>query len=395
MNRGDPSDGCDDERLARAHLSRVAEPGDRALPLVMRDEGAAAAVRALRRGRGPEVWRARHARLTEPTAGLVETARRAGIVVVVPGDAGWPPGLDDLDDLGPRDGPDGGSPVCLWVRGELPAADAAGPAAGVVGARACTAYGVHVAEDLSAGLVARGWTVVSGAAYGIDAAAHRGALAAAGADGCPTVAVLAGGVDRASPAGHAELLARVVDAGGAVVSELPPGTRPAAYRFLLRNRLIAAWGRGVVVVEASHRSGALSTARTAADLSRQVAAVPGPVTSTMSVGTNQLLRDGAVCVTGPDDVVELLGDMGQPSLWPSAPVRSPEPAGGPAVRAVEHLGGTAVAVWHALGERGDRTVDGLVVTVGLPHREVATALAALELDGAAVRAVDGWRRTGG
>ena len=134
--------------------------------------------------------------------------------------------------------------------------------------------GEHVAEDLAAGLVARGWTVVSGAAYGIDGAAHRGALAVDAPAGLPTVAVLAGGVDRASPAGHEELLRRVVERGGAVVSELPPGTRPAAYRFLLRNRLIAAWAAGTVVVEASWRSGALSTARTAAGLSRHVAGCP-------------------------------------------------------------------------------------------------------------------------
>lgn len=395
----DPSVGCDEDRLARAHLSRVVEPGDRGLAGPLARWGAVTLVEQLRHGRGPEVWRARHVRLREPTSRLVQAAAGMGIGVVVPGDTCWPVGLDDLDDLGPRDGPDGGTPVCLWVRGRLPAGSEAAPAVAVVGARACTAYGEHVAEDLGAGLVAKGWTVVSGAAYGIDGAAHRGALSVDQVAALPTVAVLAGGVDRPSPAGHQQLLERLLEAGGAVVSELPPGTRPAAYRFLLRNRIIAAWGGGVVVVEASSRSGALSTARTAADLSRQVAAVPGPVTSSMSVGTNRLLRDGAVCVTSAADVVELVGAMGlhvQPALWdgPVPAARGTDGSAAPRgpVAAVEPLGTEAVRVWHALGERGDRSLAGLAATVGRAQVAVASTLAVLELAGLAVRDDVGWRR---
>lgn len=402
------AEGCDDDRSARAHLSRVVEPGDRRLRLLLRSCTATELVEALRRGQGGEVWQARHDRLEAPTTRLVAAAARAGIRLVVPADEVWPGGLSDLDDLGPRDGPDGGSPVCLWVRGELPAAGQAPPAAALVGARAATSYGEHVAEDLAAGLVARGWTVVSGAAYGIDAAAHRGALAVDAPAGLPTVAVLAGGVDRASPAGHEDLLRRVVERGGAVVSELPPGTRPAAYRFLLRNRLIAAWAAGTVVVEASSRSGALSTARTAAELSRQVAVVPGPITSATSTGSNRLLRDGAACVTGPDDVVELLGPMGSSLMGPprdgaATPTRS-GPAGGgdgarwgcdTAVRAVEHLGEDAVRVWHALEGGREHRVDALVVAVGVGHRAVTSALALLELEGVVSRDGDRWRRGGG
>jgi len=391
----DPASGCDDDRLARAHLSRVAEPGDRSLPWQSGEEDRTPVqvVAALRRGRGPEVWLARHARLGEPTVELVSTAARRGIRVLVPGDPTWPRGLDDLADLGPRTGPDGGVPACLWLRGELAPQDDAPPAASLVGARACTAYGEHVAEDLAAGLVQRGWTVVSGAAYGIDAAAHRGALAVDGSSPV-TVAVLAGGVDRASPAGHEQLLRSVLDRGGAVVAELPPGTRPAAYRFLLRNRLIAAWSRGVVVVEASHRSGALNTARTAADLSRQVAVVPGPVTSTMSAGTNRLLRDGASCVVDADDVAELLGPVGTLPLGlrGSAPATAEAGHGSRVGDEVAHLGPGAVRVWQALGSRRPRDVEQLVVQVGLGHREVASALAVLELDGAVTRSDGGWRR---
>lgn len=385
----DPADGCDDERSARAHLSRVAEPGDRQLPLLVARLGWAGVLADLRRGRGPDVWVTRHATLEEPTTELLRTASRTGIEVVIPGDPAWPAGLDDLDHMDIRVGPDGGAPVCLWVRGRLPVD--APPAVSVVGSRACTAYGEHVAGDLSASLVARGWTVVSGAAYGIDGAAHRGAVAAAAGGPLPTVAVQAAGVDRASPVGHEQLLRAVVDAGGAVVAEACPGTRPAAYRFLLRNRLIAAWGRGVVVVEAAMRSGALNTARTAADLSRHVAVVPGPVTSVMSSGTNRLLRDGASCVCDADDVVELLGDLGTMPLWPT----EPDTGGTDAVPApVEVLGSRAVRVWQALRPRGWSDADDLVLGAGLPYREVAAALGQLELLGLVERDPRGWRRGG-
>ncbi len=398
MTRTDPAAGCDDDRSARAHLSRVVEPGDRRLRRLLQERSATELVDGLRLGLGGEVWQARHGRLTEPTRALLATAGRIGIGLLVPGDTAWPRGLDDLDDPGPRGGPDGGAPVCLWVRGALPAIATAPPAAAVVGSRAASAYGQHVADDLAAGLVARGWSVVSGAAYGIDAAAHRGALAVDTDAGLPTVAVLAGGVDRASPAGHDRLLHRVVERGGAVVSELPPGTRPAAYRFLLRNRLIAAWTLGTVVVEASLRSGALSTARTAGELSRQVAAVPGPVTSETASGSNRLLRDGAACVTGADDVVELFGRLGVFPSCREATTLGRDPASPPElpVRAVEHLGDDAVRVWHALEGGRPRRVADLVVAVGAGTREVATALAMLELEGAVERdgGADGerWRR---
>ena len=149
----------------------------------------------------------------------------------------------------------------------------------IVGSRASTAYGEHVAGELGHQLAERGWTVVSGGAFGIDAAAHRGALAAE----APTVAVLACGVDRPYPAAHGALLHRIAETG-LLVSEWPPGAAPHRHRFLVRNRLIAALTRGTVVVEAAARSGAQATARRARKLGRQVLVVPGPVTSAMSVG---------------------------------------------------------------------------------------------------------------
>lgn len=188
----------------------------------------------------------------------------------------WPAQLDDLGD---------GRPVGLWVRGRPSLRMWALRSVALVGARACTEYGAHMAATLGAGLAERGWVVVSGGAYGVDGAAHRGALAAGGA----TVAVLACGVDRPYPRGHTELITRIAEQG-LVVGELPPGEHPTPSRFILRNRVIAALTRGTVVVEAAYRSGALVTARAAQRLGRFAMGVPGPVTSGLSAGVHELLR---------------------------------------------------------------------------------------------------------
>jgi DNA processing protein len=177
----------------------------------------------------------------------------------------------------------------------------------VVGARACSVYGAHVAGEISAQLAERGWVVVSGAAYGIDAAAHRGTLAVGGA----TIGVLACGVDTAYPPGNAELIRRISEQG-LLVSEFPPGTHPNRFRFVLRNRVIAALTRGTVVVEAALRSGALSTARRARDLNRHTMGVAGPVTSELSAGVHALIRSGAASlVTDAAEIVELIGAIGE------------------------------------------------------------------------------------
>jgi DNA processing protein len=189
----------------------------------------------------------------------------------------------------------------------------------MVGARAATAYGEHVAGDLSCGLGERGFAVISGLAYGIDGAAHRGALAC----GAVSIGVVAGGLDRAYPAGHDRLMARLADEG-AVVSEVPPGSAPTRGRFLQRNRLIAALATGTVVVEAALRSGSLNTARTAALLGRPVGAVPGPVTSASSAGCHALLRDGvATLVTDADEIADLVGRIGTDAATPPQSRRGP------------------------------------------------------------------------
>ena len=307
------------ERLARAALSLLAEPGD------LRVSGLAADLGPVRlrellgaerdvTGCGTDVA----ARLgqVEPEA-VLEASARAGIRFVIPGDSEWPLPLGDLHDISVVE-QRGGSPLGLWVRGPLRLDELAG-AVSVVGARAATTYGCEIASEIGATVAESGRVVVSGAALGIDQAAHRGALAAGGR----TVAVLACGADRVYPSTHRRLIEHIA-ATGAVVSEAPPGWAPLKIRFLARNRLIAAVSVGTVVVEAAIRSGALNTAHWAERLGRQVMGVPGPTTSAQSAGVHELIRNGgAVLVTRGEHVLELVGAAGEHLV---APPRATPPA---------------------------------------------------------------------
>ncbi len=380
-----------DERAARAVWSALVEPGDEVAGVLVAVAGAGAAldwVRSATGDGGPSgtAWNAVQARLDPGLrermvrsfgrwgGRLADAERRVpieqqGIGLVIPGDPDWPAGLDVL---GPS------APMALWVRGRLPGST--GPAAprscAVVGSRASTAYGEHVAAELGYGLTSRGLAVVSGGAYGIDAAAHRGALAAGG----PTVVVLAGGVDRAYPAGNVRLFRETVESGGAVVAECPPGSLPTRSRFLQRNRLIAALGGATVVVEAAWRSGALSTARHAVRLLRPVGAVPGPVTSAASAGCHALLRSGeAVCVTDADEVAELIAGQ-PPASTPTGPV---DPFDG--------LGPWARPVHDALSTRRALSPTSVAQRVGAELAQVRGTLGRLELAGLVRRDGDGWR----
>ena len=301
MSLGDEPAG---ELLARVFLSRVLEPGDEVGGRWLRELGAVEVARRLRDG-GPQLvgitdkrWAGLldRAEQAEPERDLA-VAQEAGMRFVAPGDGEWPGQLDDLGDA---------RPVGLWVRGRPSLRMWALRSVAVVGARACTEYGAHMAATLGAGLAEHGWVVVSGGAYGVDGAVHRGALGAGGA----TVAVLACGTDRAYPRGHTELLGRIAEQG-LVIGELPPGDHPTPSRFIVRNRVIAALTRGTVVVEAAHRSGSLVTARVAQRLGRHTMGVPGPATSGLSAGVHELLRGDAVLVTDAAEVVELVGDMGE------------------------------------------------------------------------------------
>jgi len=364
---------------ARAYLSRVAEPPAPALAGFVEAVGPVAAARRIRAGDVPDQVAAETAarRAVDRAGADLDAAHAAGARLLVPEDATWPREafaactLCGLPALAP--------PVALWVRGPRSAGERSDRAVAVVGARAATAYGVHVACELGAGLAAAGVTVVSGAAIGIDGAAHRGAL---GVDG-PTVAVLACGIDRAYPAAHAALLERIA-ATGLVVSEYPPGSVPARHRFLVRNRLIAALGGGTVVVEAALRSGAQRTAADTEALGRLVMAVPGPVTSGPSAGCHQLIRDGALLVTSADDVLEAVGRLGV-DLVPrrDAPVRR-----------TDGLGPAAALVHDALPARGARDTRWLACESGVPPDAIRGALAELERRGLA-RSRDGlWQLPG-
>ena len=295
------------ERSARAALSRLSEPGDIRLSTLVDRLGAERVFDLLRDEQdvaGVYTDVAARLRGLDPD-GELERAGEAGIRFICPGDAEWPGSLADLDRAEPLAGR-GGTPLGLWARGPLSLARACGRAVSVVGSRSATTYGAAVASDLAAALAAEEVCVVSGAAFGIDQAAHRGALAAKG----PTVAVLACGVDRAYPAAHKNLLDYIGDVG-VIVSELPPGCAPTRLRFLSRNRVIAALSQGTVVVEAAVRSGALNTANWATRLNRVLMGVPGPVTSAPSEGVHELIRTrDAALVTRGADVLELVSPSG-------------------------------------------------------------------------------------
>jgi DNA processing protein len=248
-------------------------------------------------------------------------------------------------------------------------------AAAVVGTRAATSYGEQVAADLAAGLAEQDVAVVSGGAYGIDGAAHRAVLAVEGV----TVAVLAGGLDIPYPAGHSGLLHRI-GSNGLLVTEYPPGVRPARYRFLTRNRLVAAFAGAAVVVEAGLRSGAANTAAWARALGRVVGAVPGPVTSSASTGCHALLRAGAEVVTRAEDIVELVGHVGE--LAPE----QPRPA-----TALDGLSDAERQVYEALPGRGVATVDEIAVAAALQPARILAPLAMLEVAGLAERHDGRWR----
>jgi DNA processing protein len=262
------------------------------------------------------------------------------------GDEAYPPLLGQLYDPPPQ----------LYLRGEASSELLARPAVAVVGARSCSAYGAEVARTLGRELAAAGAVVVSGLARGIDGEAHRGALDAHG----PTVAVLGCGIDRDYPRSHADLARRIGEAG-LIVSEYPPGVEPAPWRFPARNRVIAGLSLATVVVEARERSGALITADFALELGRDVFAVPGEITAARSVGTNNLLRQGAAPLLGVDDVLEALGIERAPP--PPTPV---SPA--------------AEAVLRVLAEEPSGA-DEVARASGRASAEVAAVLVELELAG--------------
>ena len=368
-------------RRARAYLSRVAEPPAPALCELISDAGPVRAAQLVTAGQiSARVAAEAAARRADDRAetDLAAVATLGGRLVI-PEDAEWPAeAFTCFTTPGAQADDRWRAPVALWVRGAGRLDELAERAVAVVGARAATGYGEHVAAEFGYELAEGGFAVISGAAFGIDGAAHRGALAAEGS----TVAVQACGLDRAYPAGHQRLLDRIAGRG-AVISEYPPGGWPARHRFLVRNRLIAAFAAGTVVVEAGVRSGARRTAAAAAALGRVVMAVPGPVTSALSVGCHLLVREEqAVLVTRAAEVVEAVGRIGADL----APLLSfPR-------RRTDGLNPELLAVYEALPARAPRHPEQLVRESGVPLHRVRSALPLLELQGLVGCGTSGWHR---
>jgi DNA processing protein len=377
VTSAEPGGAADEVLRARAYLSRVAEPPAAALIGFVDAVGPVAAAARVRAGDVPDAVAGETSarRCVDSVDADLTAARAVGSRLLVPEDPAWPQwafasfALAGSSALAP--------PVALWVRGPLAAESATERSVAVVGSRAATGYGMHVAGEFGAELAAAGATVVSGAAIGVDGSAHRGALAADG----PTIAVLACGIDRAYPAAHATLLDRI-GACGLVVSEYPPGSIPARHRFLVRNRLIAAFGGGTLVVEAGVRSGAQRTAADALALGKPLMAVPGPITSGLSAGCHRLIREGgALLVTRPEEVLEVVGrlgvDLAVERVAPALPT--------------DGLRRAVALVHDALPVCGARDVRWLSRESGVPADDVRAALSDLERRGLA-RFRDGqWR----
>jgi DNA processing protein len=374
----------DGERRARVALSFLAQPGDLVLGAALRImtpgellaaiTGADEHGEAVLAGQMPDASLARalprwRDRLTDiPSTASLAVWQRTGMRIVIPGDPEWPTQLDDLGDA---------RPLLLWLRGSADLRLTCVSSVSMVGSRAATGYGNHVAIEMAAALADHGVGVISGGAYGIDASSHRGALAAGG----DTVAILAGGLEFGYPHSHADLFAAIA-ARGVLASECPPDRGPTRPGFLIRNRIIAALSRGTVVVEAALRSGALNSARHARELCRLVMAVPGPVTSEQSAGCHELLRDyGAMCVTCAADVLEHIGLPGEGTgsirLGPATPRDGLDPV--------------TTAVLEEVPARGGRGPASIAVRAGVDLDTALRCLGMLSADGFVERSDLGWR----
>lgn len=365
---------------------RAADVGDTIMGSLVAEYGAPRTVQAIRARTLPREFVARQAQQPRPPdltsrlnawytrlaaanpAADLETGRRSGARLIIPGSPEWPTQLDQLGRS---------RPLALWAYGNADLRFSCLTSVAVVGARAATPYGSHIAAQLGVGLSEEGWTVVSGGAYGVDGAAHKGALAA----DAPTVVVLACGVDICYPGSHERLFASIREQG-VLISECPPGVHPTRARFLIRNRLIAALSRGTVVVEAAIRSGALNTASHALFLNRHLGAVPGPVTSAMSAGCHKLLRERkAVCITSPEDMIDLVGALGD-DLSPQTRA--------PAV-ARDRLNEPTKKVLDAVPTRGGAGPASIAVAAGMNLNATLSALGGLAAAGYIERSTNGWR----
>lgn len=373
MSRSQPS-----PRRARLQLSLICEPGDPRLPALKAEHEPAELVELIKGGRAvdgralPQAWVHAAQSVDSEAVRTRELGAADGLRWIIPGDKEWPDRLNDLDHAPPNGGATG-APLGLWVRGSGSLADAVERSISIVGARDCTAYGAEQSAEIAADAGSAGFTVVSGAAFGIDACAHRGALAML----TPTIAVLACGAATSYPRAHTALLQRIAEEG-LVVSEQRPGQAPTKARFLSRNRLIAALTVGTAVVEARRRSGALNTLAWADQLGRVTMAVPGPVTSQQSVGTHEAIRDGKALLVGSGtDVIAALA-----GLDPAALASAPDPAESASNEtAFDALTPDQARVLDALDWRDPMELDRVARRAGVGPSAAARALSALTRDG--------------
>lgn len=356
------------DRRALIALAHIVEPADPAIGMLVDRVGPVDALDAISAGR----VRVRHAtslqarwRALDLDAELGK-AQQAGIRIIERDSEHWPVQLDDL-------GTD--RPFALWVRGSADPRTVLQQSAAIVGTRDPSPYGQHIARTWATGLVERDYSIVSGGAFGIDAAVHRAALDVSG----HTVCVLACGVDVAYPSAHGPMFDRIARSG-LVISEAPLGFGARRQRFLTRNRIIAALASATIVVEAAHRSGTMSTANAAARLARLVFAVPGPVTSMVSAGCHRLIsQQVAMLAASLDDVLETMSPVGT-TLTAAAP-RDPR----------DDLTAAQAAVLDAVPTREAVPFEQLVTMAGLDVNDTALALAALQRQGFVAAASDGWR----
>jgi len=361
-----------EHREACLLLAHAVEPADSRIGRLVSKAGVVGALDRLLEADTPI-----RARLASINPGEAESrADRLGIRIVVRDEPEWPSQLDDLGEA---------RPFALWVQGAAHLRLACVRSAAIVGARAATSYGLSVAREWSAELASEHVSIISGAAFGIDAAAHRGALSVDGM----TIAVLASGVDVCYPRAHEQLIARISDEG-LVVSESPLGEPARRQRFLTRNRLIAALTQATVVVEAALRSGTTATANSASRLNRHVLAVPGPVTSMMSAGCHHLVREGGAVLAGTAaDVLECLLPVDEAFALSARRVSEMRAA---VSRPVDALTREQARVHDLLPASGLITVDELRLASGLSIPDVLTALGALASAGFAVADDSGWAR---
>jgi DNA processing protein len=328
-------------------LAFVGMHPDRRRQLIADHGGVGGALRGVREGRIDVPERARRAALVDPVARRAELAA-IGVGILIRGETAFPEHLAVLPD----------APDLLFVRGTM----ASDRGVAVIGSRKATSYGLGLARAYGAALGASGWPVISGLARGIDGAAHEGTVEVGGRG----IAVLGSGLDVWYPSEHRNLGEGLLGGGGCIVSEYPPGAPPLGWRFPPRNRIISGLSAAVVVVEAALHGGALITARRALEQGREVLATPGDVTRLTSEGCNLLIRDGAIPVLGPEDLVEAVSLILGPPPVPTKAVAVGD------------------ALVDALGPLG-RTADSLADTLALPVSEVLAHIARLETRGVVVQ----------